>query len=214
MPGEDLASIIDEAMSEKLERLEARRYGKTNKPRKNVEDADTSPGVRGIPAPVKRAVWERDRGQCTYVSGDGSRCPERHKLEYHHEVPFALGGDRSVQNTRLLCKAHNLYMAEKDYGKEKMDAYRCSVDRVREPAPSFQLFPRRVPVDDSPPPHVSGSLRGASSSTLRRETWCPEPRRRPRTPIADISRHHGAQAESRSAPPRAQSTSVHATCFR
>ncbi len=33
LPSMDLASIIDEAVSEKLERLEARRYGKTNKPR-------------------------------------------------------------------------------------------------------------------------------------------------------------------------------------
>ena len=34
MPGGDLASIIDAAVSDKLERLEAKRYGKTNKPRK------------------------------------------------------------------------------------------------------------------------------------------------------------------------------------
>jgi len=35
-------------------------------------------------------------------------------------------------------------MAELDYGKEKMDAYRRSDDRVGEPAPSFQLCPDRV----------------------------------------------------------------------
>ncbi len=51
MPGMDLASIIDEAVSEKLERLEARRYGKTNKPRKNVEDADTLTGCARYPCP-------------------------------------------------------------------------------------------------------------------------------------------------------------------
>lgn len=43
MPGGDLASIIDATVSEKLERLEAKRYGKTNKPRKKLEGADTSP---------------------------------------------------------------------------------------------------------------------------------------------------------------------------
>ncbi len=31
IPGGDLASIIDAAVSEKLERLEAKRYGKTNR---------------------------------------------------------------------------------------------------------------------------------------------------------------------------------------
>ena len=155
MPGSDLAAIIDAAVSEKLERLEAKRFGKTSRPRKNAEDADTSPGVRGIPAPVKRIVWARDRGQCTYVGVNGRRCPERHQLEFHHDEPFALGGDRSAENTRLLCKAHNLYIAEMDYGKEKMDSYRRGADRVREPAPSFQLCPDTVPVDDSPPHRVA-----------------------------------------------------------
>ncbi len=134
MPGSDLASIIDAAVSEKLERFEAKRYGKTNKPRKNLEDADTSPGVRGIAAPVKRAVWERDRGRCTFVSDDGKRCPERQRLEFHHDEPFALGGERSADNIRLACRAHNAYMAEMDYGQAKMDPY-----RVCEPQPTYRV---------------------------------------------------------------------------
>ena len=138
MPGGDLASIVDAAVSEKLERLEARRYGKTNKPRKKLEDADTSPGVRGISAAVKRAVWKRDRGQCTFISARGKRCPERHRLEFHHDDPYGLGGDRSVDNVRLACSAHNAYMAELDYGKEKMDQHRRSADRVGEPQPTLE----------------------------------------------------------------------------
>jgi len=51
------------ALSEKLEQLEAKRFGKTNHPRTNVEDPDTSPGVRGIAAAVKRFAWDRDGGQ-------------------------------------------------------------------------------------------------------------------------------------------------------
>ncbi len=144
MPGDDLASIIDAAVSEKLERLEAKRYGKTNKPRKNLEDADTSPGVRGISAPVKRAVWKRDRGQCTFISPRGKRCPERHRLEFHHDEPYALDGDRSVDNVRLLCAAHNAYLAELDYGKEKMDRHRRSADRVCEPQPTLELCRDKV----------------------------------------------------------------------
>ena len=141
IPGGDLASIIDAAVSEKLERLEAKRYGKTNKPRKNLEDADTSPGVRGISAAVKRAVWKRDRGQCTFIGAQGKRCPERHRLELHHDEPYGLGlgGDRSVDNVRLACPAHNAYMAELDYGKEKMDRHRRSAERVGEPQPTLEL---------------------------------------------------------------------------
>jgi len=144
IPGSDLVSVIDAAVSEKLERLEAKRFGKTKNPRTNIEDADTSPGVRGIAAAVKRLVWVRDGGQCTFVARDGRRCPERNRLEYHHDDPYGMGGDRSASNVRLLCKCHNLYIAELDFGKDKMDAYRRSGDRVGEPAPSFELSPGRV----------------------------------------------------------------------
>jgi len=103
MPGSDLASIIDAAVSEKLERVEAKRFGKTNKPRTSLEDADTSPGVRGISAAVRRFVCKRDGNQCTYIGSGGQRCPERDRLEFHHDDPYGLGGDRSAENVRLLC---------------------------------------------------------------------------------------------------------------
>jgi len=144
MPGSDLASIIDAAVSEKLERIEAKRFGKVKKPRKSLEAADTAPGVRGISAPVRRFVCERDGNQCTFETLDGRRCPERDRLEFHHDDPYGLGGDRSAKNIRLLCKQHNAYMAELDYGKEKMDQYRRSADRVREPQPTFELCLGRV----------------------------------------------------------------------
>ena len=141
MPGNDLASIVEAAVTEKLERLEVKRFGKTKKPRKSLEDADTSPGVRGIAAPVRRFVWERDSGRCTFVAGHGRRCTARDGLHFHHDEPYGVGGDRSAKNVRLLCKTHNDYMAELDYGKEKMDQYRRSADRVREPSPTLQLLP-------------------------------------------------------------------------
>ena len=139
MPGVDLASVMEAAVTEKLERLEAKRFGNSKKPRKSLEEADTSPGVRGISAPVRRFVWERDQRQCTFVSEDGRRCPAREGLELHRDEPYGVGGDRSAKNIRLLCKIHNGYMAELDYGKDKMDRYRRSADHVREPQPTLQL---------------------------------------------------------------------------
>ena len=139
MPGVDLAAIMEAAVTEKLERLEAKRFGKTKNPRKSLEEADTSPGVRGISAPVRRFVWERDKGQCTFVSEDGRRCPAREGLEFDHDEPYGVGGDRSAKNIRLRCKTHNLYIAELYYGKEKMDRY-----RVREPSPTLELRPDGV----------------------------------------------------------------------
>ena len=141
MPGADLVSMMEVAVTEKLERLEAKRLGKVKNPRKGLDEADTAPGVRGISAPVKRNARERDGTQCSFVSVDGRRCLERHNLEFHHDDPYGFGGDRSAKNVRLLCRVHNRYMAEKDYGKEKMDQYRRRADRVREPAPWFSLFP-------------------------------------------------------------------------
>ena len=165
MPGADLASMIETSVTEKLEQLEAKRLGKVKNPRKSLEDADTTPRVRGIPAPVRRFVWARDQGQCTFESSGGRRCPERLGLQFHHDDPHGLGGDRSVDNVRLLCRPHNLYMAEMDYGKDKMERYRRSADRVREPKPSFPLFPGRV--QESPPLRAALQLATKDGTTPR-----------------------------------------------
>lgn len=73
-------------------------------------------GSRHIPASVKRAVWRRDRGQCSFAAKAGRRCPERAFLEFHHIRPFALGGEKTVANIALRCRRHNAYEAELDFG--------------------------------------------------------------------------------------------------
>ena len=129
----DLAAIIEHAVTEKLERLEARRFARTATPRKSLPGADDlSPSSRSIPAAVKRAVCERDGSRCRYVDKQGQRCPERNQLEFHHHHPFGLGGGHSLQNIRLMCRAHNLYAAERDYGRGAMAWYRRSRHGVPE----------------------------------------------------------------------------------
>jgi 5-methylcytosine-specific restriction endonuclease McrA len=132
MPNADIATIIEEAVTEKLERLEAKRYGKTKTPRKSVDETDTSPTSRYIPAPVRREVYERDAGQCTYIDPTGRRCTETKHLEFHHIQPYGQGGCHSPENVVLLCGSHNKFMAERDYGKGVMNRYRNSPDRVLE----------------------------------------------------------------------------------
>ena len=61
---EDLATVIEAAVTEKLEKLEAKRFGVTKRSRKSFAESDTSRS-RHIPAAVRRLVFERDRGQCT-----------------------------------------------------------------------------------------------------------------------------------------------------
>lgn len=132
VPDCDLGAIIEAAVTEKLERLEAKRFGRTRSPRKGLAEADTAPTSRDIPAPVRRAVYERDGGRCTYVSPDGRRCSERDDLEFHHEEPYGRLGDHSVRNIRLACRAHNALWAEQDYGLEVMGRYRRGGGSVSE----------------------------------------------------------------------------------
>jgi len=134
VPDGDLAKVIDLAVTEKLERLEAKRFGKTKKPRKTLAETDTAPKSRDIPAAVRRAVYARDGGRCTYRDKRGRRCTARHNLEFHHrKTPFGRGGDHSPDSVTLHCRAHNLLMAGQEYGEEKMAQFRRSPDRVSEP---------------------------------------------------------------------------------
>jgi hypothetical protein len=112
----DLAAVIEAAVTEKLERLEARRFGVTSKPRTDVATSDQGAGPRSIPAAVRRAVFRRDGGQCTYRDRQGHRCAERCDLQYHHRHPHGYGGDRSMANIAMLCGVHNRLIAELDFG--------------------------------------------------------------------------------------------------
>ena len=63
---------------------------------------------RAIPATVKRQVWQRDGGRCSYVDREtGRRCNSRHLIEMDHILPYALGGGADPGNLRLRCRAHH-----------------------------------------------------------------------------------------------------------
>ena len=63
---------------------------------------------RAIPAVVKRAVWRRDQGRCSYVDRtSGRRCGSQHLLQIDHVVPYARGGAAEPNNLRLLSAAHH-----------------------------------------------------------------------------------------------------------
>lgn len=153
VPDGDLATIIEQAVTEKLERLEAKRFAKTKAPRKTLAETDTTPSSRRIPAPVRRAVHERDQGRCTYQDARGRRCRARERLEFHHHgTPFGRGGGHSVENVRLMCHTHNQLLAERDYGKEKMARYRGRPSSVSEPLTRYGGISAGVVDRVSPPP--------------------------------------------------------------
>lgn len=76
---------------------------------------------RRIGQRVRRQVAERDAERCRHVSPDGKRCEARAFLELHHVEPWALGGEDSVDNLRLLCRTHNRLMAELELGADRVE---------------------------------------------------------------------------------------------
>jgi hypothetical protein len=82
--------------------------------------AASTGGSRYVPRKVLREVYARDSGQCTFVSPDGRRCSAQGFLEVHHHEPFARGGAATIDNLQLSCRAHNLFLAEQDYGRDYM----------------------------------------------------------------------------------------------
>ena len=45
-------------------------------------------------------------------------------LEFDHRVPVAQGGQGTVENVRLVCRAHNQYAAERAFGADFIHAKR------------------------------------------------------------------------------------------
>ena len=65
---------------------------------------------RYIPSHLRKYIWKRDQGQCSYVHHETKRrCASRHLLQIDHIQPFALGGRSEKENLRLLCAGHNQY---------------------------------------------------------------------------------------------------------
>jgi hypothetical protein len=79
---------------------------------------------RHVPAAVRRAVFERDEGRCTYADALGRRCAETHRVELHHLRAFARGGEHTEENLTLRCHAHNALAAEQDFGREFIELAR------------------------------------------------------------------------------------------
>jgi hypothetical protein len=76
--------------------------------------------TRYIPESLKREVWKRDQGLCTYQSPDGKRCKSRFALQIDHKIPLAWDGKTELANLQLLCRTHNQFKAIQQFGEEKM----------------------------------------------------------------------------------------------
>jgi len=127
-PGASAEKVIEAALDLLLAQ-QAKRRAEVKRPQKNPRPAK-KPGH--VPAAVKRAVWSRDDGKCTWPLDSGGICGSTLRLEIDHVVPRGRGGASTVDGCRLLCAAHNQLAARQVYGDDWMDQF---TDRVQVKAP-------------------------------------------------------------------------------
>ena len=133
-PKGDLQAVMKRGLEALRSELLKLRFGVGRKPRRvqlrkrEARSASPSLGLpmsnrtRHVSAAVAREVYMRDQGCCTFCADDGRRCGERRLLQLDHVLPHAEGGEPTVGNLRLRCRAHNLHTARAYFGKEYVRA--------------------------------------------------------------------------------------------
>jgi len=130
IPDGDLAMIFEKALDVLIEQVKKERFATGRKARQApARDADAS-SSRHIPDAIKREVFERDGGRCTFTDEHGRRCGETGALEFDHRDGFARTPLHRADRIRLLCRAHNQHAADQMYGRLFMDRARAPVDRL------------------------------------------------------------------------------------
>ena len=119
----DLAAVLHEAIRCGIEK-HGKRKGAVRPARKVAPRTAAPKNPAAIPAEVRRQVWERDGGRCSWAGPDGRRCDSRWQVEVDHIDAAGRGGAATLENLRLACKQHNLLHAERVYGREFMERYR------------------------------------------------------------------------------------------
>jgi 5-methylcytosine-specific restriction endonuclease McrA len=120
-PSGDLMSLMKRGLEAYRRELQKERFGVGKKPRRvRRQHAGSEPAnrTRHIATTVAREVYLRDGGCCTFCAEDGRRCGARRFLELDHITPWAVGGESTVENLRLRCRAHNQHSARRYFGAE------------------------------------------------------------------------------------------------
>ena len=188
IPSGDVAAVFRRAVEAVIRECEKRKFaakatsGKDpvgTDPLEEKSRAQGHPATGRIPAQVRRAVWVRDGGRCTYVSPAGHRCRERRFLEFDHVEPVARGGPSTVDNLRLRCRAHNQEEANRALGAEFMKRKRkqaAIAEGLRRALPTWKTDAPECrdagvqggeQVAKRPPPGTAGVERAAGHEARR-----------------------------------------------
>ncbi len=144
VPG-DVPAVLERALDAVIAQVKKTKLAATTSPRR--QSSKPVAGSRHIPAPVKRAVVERDGNRCTFVSDEGRRCSETAFLEFHHQRPHALGGLPTVNNMTFRCGPHNGWEGERDFPGAAARARKLRAHPVSSP-PSSPPPTVMTPTDD------------------------------------------------------------------
>ena len=120
-PG-DVAQILERGLDSLIAETEKRKLGSRTTRRSSKRGPQA--GSRYVPKDVRRAVWKRDQGRCTFIGDTGHRCGTKEFLQLDHVEPHARRPNATVENLRLRCRTHNQLEAERIFGREFMDRKR------------------------------------------------------------------------------------------
>jgi 5-methylcytosine-specific restriction endonuclease McrA len=71
---------------------------------------------------IRKKLSDAANSCCEFIDELTSRrCSSRFGLEIDHVVPLGRGGSNDISNLRLLCRAHNLLLARRWFGDDKID---------------------------------------------------------------------------------------------
>ncbi len=129
VPTGNLGAVLKEALRCAIQKHGVRKGALAPAQRRTAPEPKEAPsrspsGRPAVPAEVRRQVWARDGGRCSFIAQDGTRCESRWQLELDHVVPWARGGSPTVDNLRLRCRGHNLLHADQVFGRDHMDRFR------------------------------------------------------------------------------------------
>lgn len=119
-PKMSYTELLNYLADEALKRIDPEKKSKsapTPPPAPEVPQSKPTANRLPISAPVRREVWRRDQGHCTWKHPQtGKSCGSRTFLEIDHITPVALSGGNELSNLRLRCWAHNAREAVKVFG--------------------------------------------------------------------------------------------------
>jgi hypothetical protein len=134
-----------------IEKVRKERFAVGRKPRTTSKTKTPGPCPRPMPASVKRHVYVRDEGRCTFLDEYGNRCPETGMLEYDHIDGWARTHTHDPDRIRLRCHAHNQYAAEQMFGRAFMERARESRKNPTSPGAGRGALQVSVSLPVTPP---------------------------------------------------------------